>query len=657
MKQTKPHAFCMSICERKNDKHTITFMAKIDRMALEQKINALEGLDNESKSQLLELLRERKKFGIVWEEHPEDVEERLHEELPVFVEDKDKAIISEDKDAPNHILIEGDNLEALVVLSYTHAGQFDAIYIDPPYNSGATDWRYNNDYVDREDTYKHSKWLCMMEHRLKIAKKLLNPKNSILIVTIDEKEYLHLGCLLEQTFPLAHMQMISSVINTAGATRENEFARTDEYLFFVYIGEAKPQPLILGKEWQIGKNSNQGHITWDSLRRAGSGNKRSDSPGCYYPIFVSEDGRTILEVGDPLPTHRKLDVIIPPIGAKAIWPILDHGIEGRWQTSPENLRELIKKGFVKLGKFTGEHSMAISYLKRGEQQKVESGFYQVIGHRPDGSIIVNDDISDAAMIPGTQWNIPLHNAKQHGTILLNSIIGKDKFSFPKSLYAVHDALRFFVANKKEAKILDFFAGSGTTLHATMQLNAEDGGHRQCILVTNNENNICEEVTYERNKRVINGYTTPKGEAVEGLHNNTLRYYRTDFVARESSSSAKRDLMYAAADMLCIKNDIYTEQKQFGSLRFRKDVVRYFTDGDKQMLVIYNPDAIESVVEEIKKMDVKSPIITYVFSLNDYAMDADFEDVAEKVSLCALPSAILNAYYKVLPKKARKEETL
>ena len=215
-----------------------------------------------------------------------------------------------------------------------------------------------------------------------------------------------------------------------------------------------------------------------------------------------------------------------------------------------------------------------------------------------------------------------------------------------------------ISGGKYSTILDFFAGSGTTLHATMQLNAEDGGHRQCILVTNNENNICEDVTYERNKRVIKGYTTPKGEQVEGLHSNTLRYYKTDFVARESSATAKRELMYAATDMLCIKNNIYTEQTQFGNLRLRKNVARFFLDNERGMLVIYHPDAIETIVEELKQMDIHTPIIVYVFSLNDYAMDADFEDVAEKVSLCALPAAILNAYRKVLPKKRQpktKEE--
>ena len=621
-------------------------MAKLSKHELREAILGDESLSEDVKGQLLDLLK-TPTFGLVWEEKTEDVIERLRDELPILKEVKERAIISEDKAAPNHVLIEADNLEALVALTYTHAGKFDAIYIDPPYNSGATDWKYNNDYVDRDDSYRHSKWLCMIEHRLKIAKRLLNPENSILVVTIDEKEYLHLGCLLEQLFPNTHMQMVSSVINTAGATRESEFARTDEYLYFVYIGEAKPQPLVLGKEWQIGKNSNQGHITWDSLRRAGSGNKRSDSPGCFYPIIVSEDGTQIVSVGEALPAHLKLDSVIPPEGTKAIWPLLDHGIEGRWQTTPENLRELIKKGFVKLGKFSGEHTMAISYLKRGEQQKVESGFYEVVGHRPDGSVIVNDDIADAATIPGTQWNIPLHNAKQHGTILLNSIIGKDKFSFPKSLYAVHDTLRFFVANNKSAKILDFFAGSGTTMHATMMLNQEDGGHRQCFLVTNNESNICEEVTYERNKRVIQGYTTPKGELVAGLTGNSLRYYKVEHTPRKHTHENKMLLAQAMTEMLQIKWNAYDEPERFGSLRVKPKYMRYFS-GDEDVLIIYVPEIIPYIVKEIKAMDNGNKLHVYVVADGNYAYNEEFGEVIKRIELASIPSAYYNAIKSILP---------
>ena len=199
-------------------------------------------------------------------------------------------------------------------------------------------------------------------------------------------------------------------------------------------------------------------------------------------------------------------------------------------------------------------------------------------------------------------------------------------------------------------ILDFFAGSGTTLHATMQLNAEDGGHRQCILVTNNENNICEEVTYERNRRVINGYTTPKGEEVAGLTKNNLRYYRTGFVGRNRSMQNMRRLVNLATDMLCIKEDLYTEQLVFGGQKTHKEIFRYFDDGRKQMLVIYREEAISELVDIIQEMDVSSKIKLYIFSPSEDPWEGSFEAVSEKVELCALPQAIYNTYRRVLPQK-------
>ena len=255
----------------------------------------------------------------------------------------------------------------------------------------------------------------------------------------------------------------------------------------------------------------------------------------------------------------------------------------------------------------------------------------------------------------TVWHFEKVGSNRTAKNNLNELLGDNAFSYPKPVTLVKHILT--ISSDKDSIVLDFFAGSGTTLHATMQLNAEDGGHRKCILVTNNENNICEEVTYERNKRVINGYTTPKGEEVEGLKANNLRYYQIDHVERESSLTAKRKLMAASAELLCIKHDIYEESTTFGTLKLKPHIARYFTDGKKQMLVIYMVEAIERIVEEIQTMPEDTNIMVYVFSTNNYAMDADFEDVADKVKLCALPAAIYNAYLKVLPKKGEPKQII
>lgn len=384
-----------------------------------------------------------------------------------------------------HTLIEADNYHALQLLEYLYAGKVDCIYIDPPYNTGARDWKYNNDYVDGADTYRHSKWLSFMEKRLKLAKKLLNPDDSVLIVTIDEKEYLHLGCLLEEIFPETQIQMVSSVINPAGVSRNNQFARTNEYLFFVFLGVCRPVALELDTHWigEIKSLKRKQGLRWNTLLRSGTDPLRTDCPNLFYPLFVTEDGKRIVSVGDSYYGDRN-DVIAPK-GCVTIWPIRSTGEEGRWQVSKESFLSLLDKGYVKLGKFNERGTMAIDYLKRGEIAKIEDGTFSVIGRTENGTIIVDDSEYVPCFVPGCQWNIPSHDATQQGTKILNAIIGA-RFSFPKSLYAVHDAIRFLTANKPHALVVDFFAGSGTTLHAVNLLNAEDGGNRRCIMVTNNE---------------------------------------------------------------------------------------------------------------------------------------------------------------------------
>lgn len=212
-----------------------------------------------------------------------------------------------------------------------------------------------------------------------------------------------------------------------------------------------------------------------------------------------------------------------------------------------------------------------------------------------------------------------------------------------------------ISSDKNSTILDFFAGSGTTLHATMQLNAEDGGHRQCILVTNNENGICENVTYERNKRVIEGYITPKGERVEGLHANNLRYFRTGYVERERTMKNMRELVSAATDMLRIKEGMYSEEPRFGKWeRLPQFVARHFVDANGgEMIVVYDEEAIGEIAGAVAAMTPKEKIKVYVFSPDGDPYSDEFIEVEDKVELCALPEAILNAYREVLPPKDDK----
>lgn len=391
-------------------------------------------------------------------------------------------------DAPWHALIEAENAHALQYLQYVYGKKVDCIYLDPPYNTGARDWKYNNDYVDQNDSWRHSKWLSMMKRRLRLAKKLLNPADSVLIVTIDEKEYLHLGCLLEEMFPEARIQMVSTMINPAVVARGGEFGRCGEYIFFVMFGDSAPLRVKLDREWVSSRGrTHTGNIRWDLLKRSGTNAQREDRPNMFYPIYISHANNRIVRVGSPLPLGRSVEESISVFSdVTALWPIRENGSEGCWQWSPESVVDGLQKGRVRVGG-NAQRGYTIYILKDGEFRKIQNGEFTVCGRGVNNEIIVEDIGTEQVLAtPGDIWKATSHDATQYGSRLLGNIFGGKRFSFPKSLYAVHDAIRFFVANKPNALILDFFAGSGTTLHAVNLLNDEDGGRRRCVMVTNNE---------------------------------------------------------------------------------------------------------------------------------------------------------------------------
>lgn len=444
---------------------------------------------------------------------------------------------------PFHTVINAENFHALETLLFTHRGKVDAIYIDPPYNTGARDWKYNNDYVEGDDLYRHSKWLAFMERRLLLAKELLNPQDSVLIATIDEKEYLRLGLLLEQVFPEANIQMVSDAVNPATVSRTGEFGRADEYVFFAMFGSSRPQKTELHSDWITTRGrTHRGEIRWDLLRRSGtSGAARRDRPGLFYPVFIDVGGGGVHSVGEPIAVTEIRSNIRSPAGTVAVWPIRQDGSEGRWMIGPQTLRELLPDGHVKVGRVSGE-STPIYYLKPGEIEKIKLGQYEVVGRNRDGSVATSSGEIAARTLPSTQWRVAAHDSTQYGARLLRLLLPDRVFPFPKSLYAVEDALRFFVGEKPSATVLDFFAGSGTTAQAVMRLNRQDGGRRQTIVVTNNEVaageqralrdkglrpgdpewerwGICEYITKPRIESAITGLT-PSGEAVRGEYKFT-----------------------------------------------------------------------------------------------------------------------------------------
>lgn len=438
-------------------------------------------------------------------------------------------------DKPFHAVINAENYHALEALLYTHEGAVDAIYIDPPYNTGAKDWKYNNDYVDGEDQYRHSKWLAMMERRLLLAKRLLNPESSVLVVTIDEKEYLRLGLLLQQVIPEGRSQMVSIAISPPGIRRDAAFRRSDEYAFYVFIGAAGPGPLPLGPEWQGSKSTTTSRLRWVSMIRSGTGAQRSDRPGMFYPVILDSHG-AFVGVGDPLPLDQPRNAVAKVRGQTYVWPVREDGSEGRWQVGPQRALQLRRDGFLRVGTFDNERT-AISYLKAGERRKVAEGVFGEVTRSERGHIEVAGSAGDTRRIPTTQWSLSAHSAADYGTRLLRSLLPERMFPFPKSLYAVEDTLSFIVMNKPDALVVDFFSGSGTTAHAVMRLNRRDGGRRRSILVTNNEVSveeqevlrsaglrpgdpdwevlgICEYITKPRLEAAVTG-KSPEGTALKG----------------------------------------------------------------------------------------------------------------------------------------------
>lgn len=405
----------------------------------------------------------------------------------------DGEIIGDEENDIFQVVINGENYDALRLLNATDlVGKADCIYIDPPYNTGNKDWIYNNNYVDGSDQHRSSLFMNFLERRMTKGRTLLNPKNSAIITTIDEKEYLHVGMLIERIFGKDNTDMVSSVINPQGASRTNKFYRTNEFIYISQFGESDIKSCYLSDKWRTGVESSKSNygkgLWWNTLKRTGTNTSRVDSPGCFYPIYIQKNDRGVPifhSIGDVVPLGQDYDDSLTPEGTIACFPIQPSGENGRWQQSPENLRKLFEKGYLKLGKWNGKNT-SIKYLKRGEIKKVEDGKYPVIGYSEDGSIITDDKNYKHFFIPGTQWNIPSHDATVNGTKIVNAFLGEKRFDFPKSLYAVEDVIRFFVKNKPEATIIDFFGGSGTTVHAVMRLNEQDGGNRKSITITNNE---------------------------------------------------------------------------------------------------------------------------------------------------------------------------
>lgn len=617
----------------------------MNKYELAKKINELDGLTNEEKSELLKLLRSQKKYGLVWEDKPEDAELRMVDEMPVLEEVPERAIVCDAPDAPNHILIEGDNLEALTALTYTHTGKIDVIYIDPPYNTGNKDFVYNDSFVDRENGYRHSMWLSFMNKRLKIAKNLLSEKG-VIFISIDDNEQAQLKILCDEIFGLENFIGDVSWQRTYSIRNDSKGIPAEVEHLLVFSKSDSWQPNKLPRTEDMNSsyaNPDGDRCDWMSGSPVAPG--AATHQGMVYAIQHPITGEFLYPSSRACWRYAQ-NQMLEYMNGWCEYMLEDlHDEEQRAKVCGIDVSKLKKdvKAIVLVNDLDVSKKKAMAVYKNGPWPRF---FFTNNGKGGIRRKVYLDSVG--GRIATNYWPYEETGHTDEAKKELIKIFGQAPFDTPKPTRLIRRV--FDLSTDKNSLILDFFAGSGTTLHATMQLNSEDGGHRQCILATNNENGICENVTYERNRRVIQGYTTPKGEEIPGLTHNNLRYYKTKLLPRQQTVKNKRALVEASTDLLCIKNNVYTEQTCFAGRKLKPSCARYFDNGETKMLVIYNELTVDAFAETIYHMDVEGKILIYVFSNTRYAYDDNFEDVLDKVELCALPAAIYDAYRNILPEE-------
>ena len=633
----------------------------MDKPSLIRKIKVLESLTNDEKTDLIHLLNSTKKYGLVWEDKPENIERDLLTKLPILQEVSERRILAIDipslpsspvtshpqdpsifdesesanEDvkplsqvevfneaiipaiAPNHILIEGDNLHALTALTFTHEGKIDLMYFDPPYNTGNKDFKYNDYFVDKEDSYRHSKWLSFMHKRLLIAKRLLSEKG-VIFISIDNNEQAQLKLFCDELFgENAFLGMI--IWKNVTDNNPTNIANEHEYILCYAKNKANISPvwkstrsyakeILLEIEKELLSKNQTEELLVKEFKKWFKENKKYLGELDRYK-YIDLDGiyTGSQSVHNPGKEGYRYNVIHPITGKPCKEPLMGYRF-------PEpTMRKLIEEGRILYG---DDHEKIIE-LK----------------------VYAKDYLSKLSSLIELDGRL--------GANELRAIFHEKSkvFNNPKPVELISQILSY--ASPKDSVVLDIFAGSGTTLHAIMELNSEDGGKRQCILATNNENNICEEVTYERNKRVIQGYTNSKGVHLPGIVNNNLRYYKTGFVPSARTEVNRRLLTTASTELLRIKEDCYNDITLSNGFDPKQCSV-CTNDLGKYLVIVYHSRKQHEVINRLCVFiesipDLAEKVRVYAFSAETEVLLEDFYLVAKKINAVPLPDAIYNAY--------------
>jgi adenine-specific DNA-methyltransferase len=622
-------------------------------MSVTPKTTLPENLETLSQAELVKLVRElskRRKFGLVWEDKPEQVADMCEQKLPILVEDTTRhiprmmsgegrgmreegrvksnkkqtspantnnsphttnhSLLPDDgSNLPTHLIIEGDNYHALSVLNYTHAGKIDVIYIDPPYNTGAKDWKYNNDYVEKDDAFRHSKFISFLHKRLVLAKNLLSDKG-IIIVAIDDYETHSVRFLLDDIFGEENRLSTCVVIHNPGGRQDDRFFATAHEYMLVYA--LRKQAAKIGylemteeKARQYNQQDEFGKYKLRSLLRTGANSRPVDRPNLNYPIYVNPDN---------------LDITIEKIrGWTEVLPKDSSGADRVWRWSPASLMEQKAKYIV--------------------CKKTQNGYALFVKEREE---------DNKGYKPKTLWNKSNYSSAT-AISLLKTIFEsthRSVFDYPKSVDLIRDILKITV--QRNSTILDFFAGSGTTGHAVLELNAEDGGNRQFILCTNNENGgskdpekgIARSVTFPRIKKVIEGYGDKEPIPAE------VRYFRTDFVEKSQPPYVTDDdrILFSekACAMIAVKENCFREIDSNGSWKIfenhEKIVAIYFRENKSQM---------QNLIKKIG--DRKCVLYIFTWGGDNYA----YEYGSDTIDVRDIPEPILGVYQRIYSAKRWK----
>ncbi len=568
-------------------------------------------LKNLTKEQLIEYIEElrkqlnNEKFGMYFDrkKFPEEVADIIKNNIPILLRKSKMEVLNDGK--IDNILIKGENLHALTALNTINPaeGMIDVIYIDPPYNTGAKDWLYNNDYVDSEDSFRHTKWLNMMEKRLLLAKELLKDSGTI-IVAIDHYELFQLGMLMNQIFGEENKYGVITVVHkpegrqfTKGLNPSNEF-----YLIYGKnrsVGSLFNVPLSKKKAAEFNLSDSKGNYRLEPYMRIKDGdlNNRENKPNNWYPIYVDVENNIIS--------------LIQTAKSTEVYPIYK-GVEKSWSTRKELFQENLNNGDVE---YKIENGEIVIYKKYREQESIK-----------------------------THWIKKEYNATVFGTKVLKDILVNTEFNFPKSVYAVIDALK--ITASKDAVVMDFFAGSGTTGQAVMELNKEDGGNRKFILVTNNENNIIDDVCHPRLKTVITGMRRNNTKYSDGIKTN-LRFFEVDYIeSLLSKDQSKYNLVERCDGLLNIMENI------FDKVKYGKNFNIYLNLSEEKTMGIYNnyyeENSFNEMLKRIEEINVKTKII-YYFSLDNNIDEALENKVNEKIKgaiVKPIPSKIYEIYKRI-----------